>query len=202
MWARAWRCYHFRPLTANLLSKLKPFHNQYEDLQNQILQLVQVNSSPGQVTELQIKSTEYRKYSDLHVRLSNIMDNLNQLDSYKKSGESAELAEMAEEEIVEKEGELEDIEEECIQALIPTEEADSADVVMEIRAGVGGTEGSLFAENLFQMYELFAQSKGWTSRVISISKDSTLSKGYKEVVFGIRGRDAYSYLKYESGVHK
>mmetsp|Transcript_23917 Transcript_23917/g.42369 ORF Transcript_23917/g.42369 Transcript_23917/m.42369 type:complete len:201 (-) Transcript_23917:578-1180(-) len=200
MIARVWRSYNFRPLTTNLLGKLQPYNLQYEGLQSQILQLVQSNASPGIITDLQIKSTEFKKFAELHSKLHELIESIKQLDSY-QSGDS-ELATMAAEEMEEKEEDLESIEEECIQALLPTSEADAADVLMEIRAGVGGTEGSLFAENLFHMYELYAQSKGWKSRVLSISRDVTLSKGCKEVVFGIRGRDAYGSLKYEAGVHK
>jgi peptide chain release factor 1 len=161
---------------------------------------VQENSSPGAVSELQIRSTEMKELSNLHVKLQEVMDSLKQLDSFKS--DDAELAAMAVEEIAEKEELLEGLEEQCIQALLPTSEADSADALLEIRAGVGGTEGSLFAEDLHQMYEMFATSKGWKSRVLSLSKDNLLSKGCKEVVFGIRGRNAYGFLRYEAGVHK
>lgn len=84
--------------------------------------------------------------------------------------------------------------------LLPKDPFDEKNVLLEIRAGAGGDEASLFAQDLFRMYSRFAESKGWKIEIL----DSSLSPigGFKEVVAGIQGKSAYSVLKYESGVHR
>ncbi len=97
-------------------------------------------------------------------------------------------------------GKHEELEETLKQFIIETDPNDSKDVIVEIRAGTGGEEASLFAADLFRMYTRYAQLKGWQVEVI----DSTLSgtKGFKEAVFEVKGAGAYSRLKYERGVHR
>src|SRR5882757_2650503 len=85
-------------------------------------------------------------------------------------------------------------------ALIPKDAMDERNVILEIRAGTGGDEAALFAGNLFRMYERFAAKQGWKAEVITAS-DGTMG-GYKEIVAEIRGRGAFSKLKFESGVHR
>ena len=94
----------------------------------------------------------------------------------------------------------EELEETLKQFLVETDPNDSKDVIVEIRAGTGGEEASLFAADLFRMYTRYAQLRGWQVDVI----DSTLSgtKGFKEAVFEVKGAGAYSRLKYERGVHR
>ena len=84
--------------------------------------------------------------------------------------------------------------------LIPKDEADKKDAIIEIRAGTGGLEASLFAADLFKMYEKISNKKKWTLELISISRSE--AGGLKEVIASIKGSDIYSTLKYESGVHR
>src|SRR5262249_40545899 len=86
------------------------------------------------------------------------------------------------------------------RALIPKDAMDERNVILEIRAGTGGDEASLFAGDLFRMYERYAAKEGWKVEVIS-ANEGTMG-GYKEVVAEIRGRGAYAKLKFESGVHR
>jgi peptide chain release factor 1 len=85
-------------------------------------------------------------------------------------------------------------------ALLPRDANDEKDVIMEIRAGAGGDEAALFAADLFRMYSRYAQSKGWAVDIID-SNESGIG-GFKEIVFEIKGRGAFSRLKYERGVHR
>jgi len=85
-------------------------------------------------------------------------------------------------------------------ALLPKDAMDERNVIMEIRAGTGGDEASLFAGNLFRMYERYAQSQRWKVEVVSASEGS--AGGYKEIIAEITGRGAYAKLKFESGVHR
>ncbi len=84
--------------------------------------------------------------------------------------------------------------------LLPKDNADSKNAIIEIRAGTGGLEASLFASDLFKMYEKVSQKKNWNLEIISISKSD--AGGLKEVIASIKGKNIYSILKYESGVHR
>ena len=84
--------------------------------------------------------------------------------------------------------------------LLPKDEDDSKNAIVEIRAGTGGLEASLFCADLFKMYEKVCSKKKWKLEIINISKSE--AGGYKEVIFSVNGDDIYSYLKYESGVHR
>ena len=84
--------------------------------------------------------------------------------------------------------------------LLPKDEDDSKNAIVEIRAGTGGLEASLFCSDLFKMYEKVCSKKKWKLEIINISKSE--AGGFKEVIFSVNGNDIYSYLKYESGVHR
>ncbi len=84
--------------------------------------------------------------------------------------------------------------------LLPKDEDDNKNAIVEIRAGTGGLEASLFCADLFRMYEKVCSKKKWKIEIISISKSE--AGGFKEVIFSVNGNDIYSYLKYESGVHR
>ena len=84
--------------------------------------------------------------------------------------------------------------------LLPKDEDDNKNAIVEIRAGTGGLEASLFCADLFKMYEKVCSTKKWKLEIINISKDE--AGGFKEVIFLVNGDDIYSYLKYESGVHR
>jgi peptide chain release factor 1 len=92
------------------------------------------------------------------------------------------------------------LEQEIRLALLPKDAMDDRNVILEIRAGTGGDEASLFAGDLFRMYERFAAKQGWTVEVISASEGA--AGGYKEIIAEIRGRGAFAKLKFESGVHR
>ena len=84
--------------------------------------------------------------------------------------------------------------------LLPRDEDDDKNAIVEIRAGTGGLEASLFCSDLFKMYEKVCSKKKWQLEIINISKSE--AGGFKEVIFSVYGNDIYSYLKYESGVHR
>jgi len=111
-----------------------------------------------------------------------------------------ELKQLAEEEIQELQEKKEKIEEELCVLLLPKDPNDGKDVIMEIRAGAGGDEASLFAQDLFRMYSRFSEIRGWKLEIMSTSVSPI--GGFKEIIFSIRGDKVYSQLKYESGVHR
>ena len=111
-----------------------------------------------------------------------------------------EMKELLKEEVSEREERIEKLEEELKILLLPKDPNDHKNVIVEIRAGAGGDEAGLFAGDLFRMYTMYAESKGWKTEVMSISQQGV--GGFKEVIFMINGKGAYSRLKYESGVHR
>ena len=112
----------------------------------------------------------------------------------------AELKELAETEIEELEIQKQRVEEELKVLLLPRDPSDTKDVLLEIRAGAGGDEASLFAQDLYRMYSRFAEKVGWKMEILSTSLSPI--KGLKEIVVNIRGEKVYSLLKFESGVHR
>ena len=115
-------------------------------------------------------------------------------------GGDAEMKELAEAEIYEIESRLPDLEREVQVLLLPKDEADEKNVILEVRAGTGGDEAALFAADLFAMYQRYAQNHGWRVEVMEVSENEV--GGYKEAVASITGRGVYARLKFESGVHR
>jgi peptide chain release factor 1 len=111
-----------------------------------------------------------------------------------------ELRQMAEAELKDLRGQSEKIEEELKVLLLHKDPFDTKNVLLEIRAGAGGDEASLFAQDLFRMYSRLAERKGWKMELMSTSQSPI--KGLKEIIVNIRGDRVYSQLKYESGVHR
>lgn len=136
----------------------------------------------------------YRRYRQ-------ILDELEMTYEMLAEEENAELKEMAEEEITRLEGLKEQLEEYLQKLLISKDPRDEKNVIVEIRAGAGGEEAGLFAAELFRLYSRYAERQGgW--KVKMISENRTGIGGYKEVTFMVKGKGAYSHLKYESGVHR
>ena len=111
-----------------------------------------------------------------------------------------EMRSMAEEEIHRLKGEVRDYEEKVQLALIPKDEADAKNAILEVRAGTGGEEAALFAASLFRMYERYATRKGWKFEVVDLSE--TGLGGFKEAIAEISGRNVFARMKFESGVHR
>jgi peptide chain release factor 1 len=112
----------------------------------------------------------------------------------------AELRELAGAEISELEQRLETVYDQVLEAMLPPEASDSRNTIMEIRAGTGGDEASLFAGDLFRMYTRFAEQRGWKTEILSTSESEV--GGFKEIIFLISGDCVYRDLKFESGVHR
>ena len=135
----------------------------------------------------------YKKYSQV---LNNIKGNKEIIDKEKDS----DLIEMAETELEELEVEAVNIEEEIKILLLPRDPNDDKDIIMEIRAGTGGDEASLFAYDIYRMYSRYAEIKGWKIELIDLSESGL--GGIKEVIFSVSGKQIYGNLKFESGVHR
>jgi len=182
-----------------MFEKLENIVQKYEELE-QMLGDPEVISDPG----------VFQKHAKAHAELEEIVSAYREYKKVKRELEEAralldeeqdrEFREMVEHEIRQL-GELkEKLEEELKILLLPKDPNDERNVIMEIRAGAGGDEASLFAGDLFRMYSRYAEEKGWKVEVMN-SHPSDVG-GFKEIIFMVKGRGAYSKLKFESGVHR
>jgi len=182
-----------------MLEKLKKIEDKYNEL-NRLMSKPEVVNDPA----------EYKKYAGQHADLSILMDKAQQ---YRKLVEDLEAAEdilssetdeelirLAQEEKDQAEEHLHALERELKLLMAPRDEKDIKDVIMEIRAATGGEEAALFAADLFRMYTRYADARRWKWEILS--SNPTGIGGMKEVIFSISGKDAFGYLKYESGVHR
>lgn len=125
---------------------------------------------------------------------------LQEANSIIKNEEDIELKQMIEEEIVDLNKKKKTLEEKLKKILLPKDYGEDKDVIMEIRAGTGGDESSIFVADLFRMYQKFADSQSWKSELIYASP--TEVNGFKEIVFSLKGKNVYPKLRFESGVHR
>jgi len=133
-------------------------------------------------------------------KLEAVRDNIAGNRQLIKQESDRELVLLAEEELPELEEKEKALAQELKKLLVPPDPMDEKNIIMEIRAGTGGEEASLFAADLFRMYSYYIESMGWRTELISMN--SSEMKGIKEVIFQVQGRGAYGKLKYESGVHR
>ncbi|MFN2218932.1 MAG: peptide chain release factor 1 [Anaerolineae bacterium] len=182
-----------------MLDKVKLVEERYEEL-NQLMADPEVVTDHVKVTEYAQEQAEiadlvqaYRRYEALGQELADTRV-LAELE------DDADMHDMAEQEIARIEGEMDTLYDRMRLLLLPKDPADEKNVIMEIRAGAGGDEAGIFAADLYRMYTRYAETQGWKTEILS--SNSTGVGGFKEVVFQIKGKGAYSRLKYESGVHR
>ena len=183
-----------------MLQKLESIKDKYEKLLTALSDPTIV-SDPHQIRKLSKEKSDLipviRKYEEYLKVVKGIEESQEILED---SESEEDLKEMAQEEIKELQEQEQAIEEELKVLLIPKDPNDEKDVLLEIRAGAGGDEASLFAQDLFRMYARYAERLNWKLDILSTS--SSPIKGFKEIVINIRGDKVYSHLKYESGVHR
>ena len=181
----------------------------FENLEDTIKKydyLIQALSQP----EIIADPEKFKQYSIDLANIKDIVDNyqkhkeytdyINQLILDLKKETDKELQALYEIEIQETQASLENVDKVLTQLLLPPDEDTNVPVIMEIRAGVGGDEAALFAEDIFNMYIRYATQQNWDIKVASYEDGP--SGGLKEVIFTIKGKNAYSKLKYEGGVHR
>ncbi|MBR3309652.1 MAG: peptide chain release factor 1 [Lachnospiraceae bacterium] len=182
-----------------MFDKLESIETRYEEVldllgkpetasdQNQFRKLMKEQSDLTPIVET------YRKYRNAKQTIADSLDLL-------ETESDEDLKELAKEELAEAKKDVEELEDELKILLLPKDENDDKNVVMEIRAGAGGDEAALFAAELYRMYCRYAERNGWKTDLVSLNEMGL--GGMKEVVFMVNGQGAYSKLKYESGVHR
>lgn len=181
-----------------MLDKLEAIKARFEDL-GVALTNPEIVSDNKKFTAL---SKEYRSLERIVKRYEEYKLLLSDLEIYKEAlnGDDAELRELAKEELPTLEEKKPGLEAEIRKLLIPKDPQDEKNAIVEIRAGTGGDEASLFAGNLLNMYLRYCVSKGWKTAILSESEGTV--GGYKEVQLEVVGDDVYGTLKFESGVHR
>jgi len=146
---------------------------------------------------------EYKELTPIVDTINNyvsVINNINEAKDILKNEQDDELKDLAKVDLEESVDLKEKLENELKVLLIPKDPDDSRNAVVEIRAGAGGDEASIFAGDLFRMYTKFIDSKKWNQELMDVSEG--VSGGFKEIVFSVSGTDVYGMLKYESGVHR
>src|SRR4026209_477802 len=180
-----------------MLDKLKGIEERYEQLGREFLEVgnnyqraAEINKERVDLESIVEKAREYRQ----------AMKSLDEARTILETEKDAELISMAETDIAELSPRIEILEKEIKGMLVPKDPRDDKNVIVEIRAGTGGDEAAIFASDLFRMYTRYADVKRWKTEIMS--ENAIGVGGYKEVIFEIKGKGAYSKLKYESGVHR
>jgi peptide chain release factor 1 len=182
-----------------MLEKLNAITRHYEQLGEELMQVgadyqraAQINKERADLDAIVSKSREYaralKSLEEAQLILSSEQDT------------DPELRVLAEADVNVLAPQIEILEKEIRQLLVPRDPRDEKNVIVEVRAGTGGDEAALFAADLFRMYTRFAERQAWKSEILS--ENAIGIGGYKEVIFEIKGRGAFSRLKYESGVHR
>jgi len=179
--------------------KIKKFQEKFEELER-ILQGPEITADPDKLKKV---SKEYNELRDLlfnYKKLQKIDQEIADLKENLKDEIESELIKMTEEEIEKLQLEKNSLTKEIEEFINPLNPNDKKDIIIEIRAGTGGEESALFAAELFRMYSRWAERNGWQTKLLNANR--TGIGGFKEVIFEINGKNVFSTLKYESGVHR
>jgi len=182
-----------------LLEKLEGVVARFEEVSRQIAD-PDVISDMKRYVQLNKEYKELEKVVKAYHEYKNVLSNINSAKDILDHEKDDELREMAKEELDELHRKQQKMEDEIKLLLIPSDPQDSRNAIVEIRAGTGGDEASIFAGDLFRMYVKFCDIKGWKYSINRITEGT--SGGYKEIIFTITGEGVYGIMKYESGVHR
>ncbi len=182
-----------------MLAKLSAINDRYKEVEKLI-------SSPETINDMKLYVQLSKEYKDLdpiikaYKEYRDLVGNIAEAREILSESDDAEMKEMAKMELDKNLPRKDEMDEEIKILLIPKDPADSKNAVMEIRAGTGGDEASIFAGDLYRMYSAYAQTRGWKMELVDVADGA--SGGYKEIIVNISGEDVYGQLKFESGVHR
>ena len=182
-----------------MLEKLALVEERYEEL-NRLMATPEVATDYIRLKELAQEQAEIEELVQTYRQYKANEQELSETEAMLQEGGDEELEELAREEIERLTARREELYEKLRLMLLPRDPKDEKNVIMEMRAGAGGDEAGLFAADLYRMYTRYAEKHGWSTELLS--SNATGIGGFKEVIFSIEGKGAYSRLKYESGVHR
>jgi peptide chain release factor 1 len=186
-------------MVASMFEKLELIQKRYDEV-SKLLAQPEIATDPRRIQELSKEKVDLEDIVSTYQRYKIKGKELEELEAMLDSRAEAEMTVLVKEEVNKLKQQQDDLLSKLQLSLTPKDPNDDKDVIMEIRAGTGGDEASLFAADLFRMYSRYAQAKGWQAGII----DSNQSErgGFKELIFEIKGKGAFSRLKHERGVHR
>ncbi|MDG1330602.1 MAG: peptide chain release factor 1 [Flavobacteriaceae bacterium] len=182
-----------------MLEKLQIVKQRFDEVSDLIIQPSIISDQPRYI-QLNKEYKDLRLLMDKREEYVTLNDNINEAEEIISDGSDAEMVEMAKMEMDDAKNRVPQLEEEIKFLLIPKDPEDAKNAVMEIRAGTGGDEASIFAGDLFRMYTKYCEGRGWKTSVVDFSEGT--SGGFKEIQLEINGDDVYGVLKFEAGVHR
>ncbi len=181
-----------------LINRLDAIFRRYEEL-SRLLSDPEILKNQEQLKKLSIELREFEPVVEKYKELKNIEKEISEAQALAESDDE-ELSELGNDELKILSSRKEQLHEEIKMLLLPKDPFEDKNIIMEIRAGVGGEEAALFAKDLFKMYVAYAENKRWKTELLD--SHPTDIGGLKEIIFSISGGNVYKYLKYESGVHR
>ncbi|SDS04963.1 peptide chain release factor 1 [Gramella sp. MAR_2010_147] len=182
-----------------MIERLNIVKQRFDEVNDLIIQ-PDVISDQKRYIELNKEYKDLRALMDEREKYISITNNIQEAEEIISDGSDAEMTEMAKLQLDEAKGQLPGLEEKIRMMLIPKDPEDGKNVVMEIRAGTGGDEASIFAGDLYRMYTKYVESRGWSHNIVDFSEGT--SGGFKEMIFEVSGEDVYGTMKFEAGVHR
>ncbi len=182
-----------------MIEKLNIVKQRFDEVNDLIIQ-PDVISDQKRYIELNKEYKDLKALMAQRERYIELTNNIQEAQEIISDGSDPEMTEMAKMQLDESKDELAAIEEKIRMMLVPQDPEDAKNVVMEIRAGTGGDEASIFAGDLYKMYTKYVESKGWKSTIVDFNEGT--SGGFKEMIFEVSGEDVYGTLKFEAGVHR
>ena len=182
-----------------MIEKLQIIQQRFDEVSDLIIQ-PDIISDQKQYVQLNKEYKDLRILTEKGEEYKALMANIAEAEEIIKDASDAEMVEMAKMQMDDAKGQLPALEEDIKFLLIPKDPEDSKNVVVEIRAGTGGDEASIFAGDLYRMYSKFCQDKGWNVSLVDSSEGT--AGGFKEIIFEASGDDVYGVMKFESGVHR
>ena len=182
-----------------MLEKIEIIKQRFDEVSDLIIQ-PDIISDQKRYVKISKEYKDLKKIIDRSQLYKTLASNIEEAQEIISDGSDPEMVEMAKIELEEAKGQLPKLEEEIKVLLIPKDPEDAKNIVVEVRAGTGGDEASIFAGDLYRMYTKYCESKGWKVEVVDFNEGT--SGGYKEIIFEVSGTDVYGTMKFEAGVHR
>lgn len=184
---------------STLLKKLEAIYMRFQEIGEQIVD-PEIIADMKRYVKLNKEYKDLEEIVEAYKKYKNVLENIASSKEMLKTETDKDFVDMAKDEIEALYDEQEQLEESIKLLLIPKDEEDTKNVIIEIRAGTGGDEASIFVGDLFKMYSRYIEKRGWKMEVLTVN-EGTMG-GYKEISFSVEGEDVYGVMKFESGVHR
>ena len=182
-----------------MLEKLKILEERFNELSKMLIQ-PDIISDQSKYIKISKEYKDLKTVVDKKNEYENVLSNIEEAKEIIKNETDKEMIDLANQELNDAKIKVSTIEDDLRKMLIPKDPDDPKNIVMELRAGTGGDEASIFAGDLFRMYTKYAEKKGWNVNLVDFNEGT--AGGYKEIIFEINGEDVYGTMKFESGVHR